>query len=156
MKRLIYFIFMLAPLFFGGCQKDDVFEIFTGGTWRVVNYYTTSNWDKTYDNHALATYTPDNKNLEILNSFTVVFNEDGTMEGNLQTQRFTGNWSANPDDRSVSITHLSPSSDNLTGMSKDFIQKLENVRYYKGDSRTLMLAPESRTSYVQLTTVLNN
>ena len=121
----------------------------------MVNYYTTSNWDKTYDNKSRPVYATDNKNLETLNSFTVIFNEDGTMEGSLETQRFTGNWSANPDDRSVSITHLSPSSDNLTGMSKDFIQKLENVRYYKGDSRTLMLAPESRTSYVQLTTVRN-
>lgn len=156
MKRLIYFIFMLAPLLFCGCQEDDVFEIFTSGTWRAVNCYTGVDWDKTYDNHNKAIYPPNSKNLEILNSFTVVFNEDGTLEGSLGTQRFTGKWSADPKDRSVSFTQLSPSSDNLSGMSKEFIQRLENARYYRGDSKTLQLAPESRTSCIQLTTRHDN
>ena len=87
---------------------------------------------------------------------TVVFNEDGTLEGSLGTQRFTGKWSADPKDRSVSFTQLSPSSDNLSGMSKEFIQRLENARYYRGDSKTLQLAPESRTSCIQLTTKHDN
>ena len=85
-----------------------------------------------------------------------IFNEDGTLEGSLGTQRFTGKWSADPKDRSVSFTQLSPSSDNLSGMSKEFIQRLENARYYRGDSKTLQLAPESRTSCIQLTTKHDN
>lgn len=151
MKRLIYLMLIAFPLMFCGCQDDDVFEIFASGQWRVVNYYVELDWGATYDNHTKALYTPNSSELKTLNNFTVTFNEDGTLVGDLDNQAFTGRWSANPEDRSVSITQLSVSSSNLTGMKKDFIQTLENTRYYRGDSRTLQLAPESRDICVQFT-----
>lgn len=151
MKRLIDLILVAFPLMFCGCQDDDVFEIFASGQWRVVNYYVEADWNATYDNHAKALYTPTSDELRNLQDFTITFNEDGSLTGYLDNQSFTGRWSANPKDRSVSITQLSVSSANLSGMRRDFIQKLENVRYYRGDSRTLQLAPESRNNFVQFT-----
>ena len=80
------------------------------------------------------------------------FKEDGTLSGVMENKvSFTGKWSANPDDRSISITQLKPASSALKGRNQEFIRSLETARFYKGNSQWIQLAPEARTTYVQLT-----
>ena len=62
---------------------------------------------------------------------------------------FTANWSANGDDRTISITQLKTTA-TPSGKSKELIEALKNAAYYKGDSNYLKLAPQDKKSYVQL------
>lgn len=39
--------------------------------------------------------------------------------------------------------------DNLKGKDKEFISFLNGVKYYRGDSKTLQLAPEGATTCIQ-------
>lgn len=151
MKRTIKYIisFLIIPLFFCGCnQEDDIYEIFVSGTWRVNNYYTDCNWNN-------LAYKPGNPvfksvdDLKIINSFTVIFEDNGTMKGNIDGGTFTAQWNADAKNRNFSITNIS-SSISLSGKNAEFINRLKNVKYYQGDSNTIQLAPQDKNSYVQL------
>lgn len=150
MKSIIKYIFsfLVIPLFLGSCnQEDDIYEIFASGTWRVNNYYTDCNWNN-------LAYKPGNPvftsvdDLKIINSFTVVFEDDGTMRGNIDGGTFTAKWNADAKDRSFSITNISASI-SLSGKNAEFINRLKNVKYYHGDSNTIQLAPQDKTTYIQ-------
>lgn len=150
MKSIIKYIFsfLAIPLFLGSCnQEDDIYEIFASGTWRVNNYYTDCNWNN-------LAYKPGNPvftsvdDLKIINSFTVVFEDDGTMRGNIDGGTFTAKWNADAKDRSFSITNISASI-SLSGKNAEFINRLKNVKYYQGDSNTIQLAPQDKTTYIQ-------
>ncbi len=136
------------PLALCGCnQEDDVFEIFTSGQWRVNNYYTDCNWNN-------LAYKPGNAvfktvdDLKTINSFTVIFDDNGTMKGEIDGGTFTANWNADPKDRSFSITNINASI-SLSGKNLEFINRLKNVRFYQGDSMTMQLAPQDKTTYIQ-------
>ena len=86
--------------------------------------------------------------LKIINSFTVVFEDDGTMRGNIDGGTFTAKWNADAKDRSFSITNISASI-SLSGKNAEFINRLKNVKYYQGDSNTIQLAPQDKTTYIQ-------
>lgn len=150
MKSIIKYIFsfLVIPLFLSSCnQEDDIYEIFASGTWRVNNYYTDCNWNN-------LAYKPGNPvftsvdDLKIINSFTVVFEDDGTMRGNIDGGTFTAKWNADAKDRSFSITNISASI-SLSGKNAEFINRLKNVKYYQGDSNTIQLAPQDKTTYIQ-------
>ena len=150
MKSIIKYIFsfLVITLFLGSCnQEDDIYEIFASGTWRVNNYYTDCNWNN-------LAYKPGNPvftsvdDLKIINSFTVVFEDDGTMRGNIDGGTFTAKWNADAKDRSFSITNISASI-SLSGKNAEFINRLKNVKYYQGDSNTIQLAPQDKTTYIQ-------
>ena len=150
MKSIIKYIFsfLVIPLFLGSCnQEDDIYEIFASGTWRVNNYYTDCNWNN-------LAYKPGNPvftsvdDLKIINSFTVVFEDDGTMRGNIDGGTFTAKWNADAKDISFSITNISASI-SLSGKNAEFINRLKNVKYYQGDSNTIQLAPQDKTTYIQ-------
>lgn len=152
MKKIIANFLLLTVLFtFSGCsQEDDINEIFVSGVWKVNNYYSHADWDSNNDRYAQPKYTTPEE-LEIINQFTVEFKEDGTLSGIMENKAtFTGHWSANPEDRSISITQLKPASSGLSGRNKEFIQTLETARFYKGNSQLLQLAPESKVTYIQL------
>lgn len=150
MKKVIKYILtlMVLPLILCGCnQEDDVFEIFASGTWRVNNYYTDCNWN----NLAFKPGKPVFKtvdDLKTINSFTVVFEDDGTMRGEIDGGTFTARWSANAKDKSFNITNIEATIA-LKGKNAEFITKLKNVRFYQGDSMTMQLAPQDKTSYIQ-------
>lgn len=136
------------PLALCGCnQEDDVFEIFSSGQWRVNNYYTDCNWNN-------LAYKPGNAvfktvdDLKTINSFTVIFDDNGTMKGEIDGGTFTANWNADPKDRSFSITNINASI-SLSGKNLEFINRLKNVRFYQGDSMTMQLAPQDKTTYIQ-------
>lgn len=151
-KSISICLLLLAVLTQGGCnQEDDINEIFVSGVWNLNNYYSNADWNSNNDRNARAKYTnPDD--LKIINRFTIEFKEDGTLSGVMENKvSFTGKWSANPDDRSISITQLKPASSALKGRNQEFIRSLETARFYKGNSQWIQLAPEARTTYVQLT-----
>lgn len=150
MKSIIKYIFsfLVIPMFLVSCnQEDDIYEIFASGTWRVNNYYTDCNWNN-------LAYKPGNPvftsvdDLKIINSFTVIFEDDGTMRGNIDGGTFTAKWNADAKDRSFSITNISASI-SLSGKNAEFINRLKNVKYYQGDSKTMQLAPQDKTTYIQ-------
>ena len=136
------------PLALCGCnQEDDVFEIFTSGQWRVNNYYTDCNWNNlAYKPGKPVFKTVDD--LKTINSFTVIFDDNGTMKGEIDGGTFTANWNADPKDRSFSITNINASI-SLSGKNLEFINRLKNVRFYQGDSMTMQLAPQDKTTYIQ-------
>lgn len=150
MKKIISYIFILMtlPLILCGCnQEDDVFEIFVSGTWRVNNYYTDCNWNNLAYKPGNPVFTSES-DLKIVNSFTVVFEKDGTMKGNIDGGTFTAKWHADPKDRSFSITDINATI-SLSGRNAEFINRLKNVEFYQGDSRTMQLAPHEKTTYIQ-------
>lgn len=150
MKSIIKYIFsfLVIPMFLVSCnQEDDIYEIFASGTWRVNNYYTDCNWNN-------LAYKPGNPvftsvdDLKIINSFTVIFEDDGTMRGNIDGGTFTAKWNADAKDRSFSITNISANI-SLSGKNAEFINRLKNVKFYQGDSKTMQLAPQDKTTYIQ-------
>lgn len=148
LNKLTVIIVAVMSLAFAGCnQEDDVFEIFDSGTWRVNNYYSKCNWNNLANKPGVPAYT-NAQELEIINSYTILFDDDGTFTGKIDGGTFKGKWSANADDRSFCMTDISADI-SLSGKNKEFIDKLKYVRYYQGDSRTMQLAPEDRTSYIQ-------
>ncbi len=150
MTRTIKYIFTLIILSIALCgcnQEDDVFEIFSSGTWRVNNYYTDCNWNNLAYKPGNPVFTTEN-DLKVVNSFTVVFEEDGSMKGEIEGGTFTARWSANAKDRSFSITNITATI-SLSGKNAEFITRLKNVRYYQGDSKTMQLAPQDKTTYIQ-------
>ena len=86
--------------------------------------------------------------MKTINSFTVIFDDNGTMKGEIDGGTFTANWNADPKDRSFSITNINASI-SLSGKNLEFINRLKNVRFYQGDSMTMQLAPQDKTTYIQ-------
>ena len=148
MKKYIIYILMLLPLLVCGCnQEDDVFEIFSSGQWRVNNYYTDCNWNNLAYKPGKPVLTTES-DLKIVNSYTVVFEKDGTMSGQIDGGTFSAKWNADAKDRSFSITDIKAAI-SLSGRNAEFINRLKNVRYYQGDSKTMQLAPHDKTTYIQ-------
>ena len=77
-----------------------------------------------------------------------MFEEDGTMRGEIDGGTFTARWSANAKDKSFNITNIEATIA-LKGKNAEFITRLKNVRFYQGDSMTMQLAPQDKTSYIQ-------
>lgn len=152
MKAFLYPIklctLLLTAFFPGGCsQEDDIEEIFCSGQWYLVNFFETTNWgsSSSHGDTPIIT-TPETSNK---NRISITFNDDGTVKGVLADGEFTAQWQGDAATRSVTITSVKTTT-TPNGTSKEFIERLKQVRYYKGDSRTLQLAPESRTTYIQL------
>lgn len=140
-------LFMLSFLM-GGCnQEDNIEEIFCSGQWYLVNFFETTNWESTnsHGDKPLIT-TPETSNK---NRISITFYDDGSVKGILADGEFTAQWQGDASTRTVTITSVKTST-NPNGTSKEFIERLKQIHYYKGDSRTLQLAPESRTTYIQL------
>lgn len=140
-------ILCLLPLLVACNNEDNIDEIFVSGTWNVGNFYNGGDWHKTNDG-ARATYTKEEE-IKELNSLTIIFMEDGTMQGRIGAGgNLSANWSANGKDRTISITNLKTTG-TPSGKSKELVNALKEAAYYKGDSRYLKLAPIDKKSYVQ-------
>lgn len=144
----IYGIFTLLLLLAGCNQKDDVYEIFASGqTWHWSGSYNTSNWKD--DNDFNSTLKPEE--LATINKdqdkYTIIFKEDGTLEGNGSSFTFTGTWSANGDNQSFSI-QLKPNG-NRSGLDKTFYDEISNAKFYRGSSRLIKLFNLDKNHYIQ-------
>jgi len=145
-KQMIYIMAML-PLLWACNDEDDIQEIFVSGTWNVGNFYTGGNWDK-HNESGIPKYTKE-EDLKVLNQMTILFQEDGTLQGQTTNGTFTANWEANGKDRTVLITNIKTSA-TPNGKGKEFIEALKVASFYKGDSNYLKLADEKKKTYVQL------
>ncbi|MBE6281647.1 MAG: DUF4847 domain-containing protein [Bacteroides sp.] len=146
-KNILCLLFTL-PLFWG-CTEDDIDEIFISGTWNVVNYFTKADWDK---RNGEPVYKQDNKDdvesLKVISTFTLIFHENGTLEGTMQNARFDGTWDANGKERTVHMS-IQGNPDTASRFNKQFIDALKEATYYQGDSNVLMLGPSDKRSYIQ-------
>lgn len=143
---------MMLTLLLCGCQEDDINEIFTSDTWHWSASYDTSDWDN--DNEFTPTLTRQNI-LDISknkNNYIIRFNNDGTLEGQGQSFSFTGRWSANPEDRSVSIRLDVDRTPNGV-LDRTFYGELTSAQFYRGDSRMLKLFNSNKNHFIQLTPI---
>lgn len=147
LKNILCLLFTL-PLFWG-CTEDDIDEIFISGTWNVVNYFTKADWDK---RNGEPVYKQDNKDdvesLKVISTFTLIFHENGTLEGTMQNARFDGTWDADGKERTVHMS-IQGNPDTASRFNKQFIDALKEATYYQGDSNVLMLGPSDKRSYIQ-------
>ena len=147
LKHLFYML-LLLPLLCGCNNEDDVDEIFISGTWNVGNFYNGGDWHKVNDG-ARPVYTKE-EDFKALNLLTVIFLEDGTLQGKLNNGgTFSGKWSANGKERTLSIIDLKTTGA-VSGKGKQLIDALKSAAYYKGDNKYLKIAPNDQKSYVQL------
>ena len=128
-------------------NEDDIQEIFVSGTWTVGNFYTGGNWDKT-NKGGIPRYTKE-EDLKILNQMTIVFQDNGTIQGRTTNGTFSAEWEANGKDRTISIFNIKTTA-TPNGKGKEFIEALEEATYYKGDSNYLKLASDDKRTYIQL------
>lgn len=146
-KNILCLLFTL-PLFWG-CTEDDIDEIFISGTWNVVNYFTKADWDK---RNGEPVYKQDNKDdvesLKVISTFTLIFHENGTLEGTMQNARFDGTWDADGKERTVHLS-IQGNPNTTSRFNKQFIDALKEATYYQGDSNVLMLGPSDKRSYIQ-------
>lgn len=140
LKSILYLLIAL-PLLWSCNNEDNIEDIFSSGTWYLINFYGGG-----LDDAGTPEFTPkdDNATLEVIQKFTIVFNNDNTFKASAQNITFEGIWEANGKDRSVSINI------NSTNLSNKFMDALVNARFYKGDSNYLRLAPEDKKSFIQL------
>ncbi|WP_303911579.1 DUF4847 family protein [Bacteroides mediterraneensis] len=140
--------FFTLLLLLAGCNKDDVHEIFSSGqTWHWSGSYSTSDWKD--DNNCTSTLTRDE--LARINDdqdkYTIIFKEDGTVEGKGSSFTFIGTWSANGDDQSFSI-QLKPNG-NRSGLDKTFYDEISSAKFYRGSSRLIKLFNLDKNHYIQ-------
>lgn len=154
LKQVLYML-MVLPLLWSCNNEDDVEEIFASGTWYVVDYYTQANWNKRngtpkYDSmyRNEDTRADGRRGLETIHGFQLTFKADGTFAGQMQNASFEGTWQADGKERTLRLT-LKGNPNTSTTYNKEFIETLNNVAYYQGDSNYLMLGPEDKKSYIQ-------
>ena len=146
-RKYIRCLLFVLPFLLSSCnQEDDMNEIFVSGQWQLVNYYTGIDWNN-YNANAKPTYTKP-EDLKVINAFSIMFNDDGTVQGNIENGTYSGKWQANAKDRSIRITQIECTV-SLSGKNKEFIDKLKNVQFYQGDNIMLRLAPNERTTCMQ-------
>lgn len=147
LKRFIYLFAFLPMMLLSSCAEDDINEIFVSGQWALINYYNNIDWGSKLNNQGTPQYTKP-QDLEELLAYTITFDADGTLKGTLSNGTFSGKWKASAEGRTFSITSLQ-TPDNLKGKDKEFIDFLKTVRYYRGDSTTLQLAPDGPKTCIQ-------
>ena len=140
-------ILCILPILWGCNNEDDINEIFVSGTWNVGNFYTGGNWDKT-NKGGIPRYTKE-EDLKILNQMTIVFMDNGTIQGRTTNGTFSAEWEANGKDRTIRISNIKTTA-TPNGKGKEFIEALKEATYYKGDSNYLKLASEDKRTYIQL------
>lgn len=148
-KQIFYLLFVL-PLLWSCNNEDDIDEIFISGTWNVVNYFGKANWEK---RNGEPIYKMDEKEgvqaLSVISTFTLIFSENGTFTGTMQSANFDGKWQANGKERTIRLTFNGTPSTS-TKFNKEFISYLKEAAFYQGDSNVLLLAPQEKKTYVQL------
>ena len=156
MKKIIrHLLCLLAfPLVLCGCnQEDDVIEIFDSGIWNVENFYSAVNWGTNGLDWGKPEFVQ-KEDLETIRQISIVFKKDGTFVGELSNKggSYSGKWEADSEDRTFSIIGKVQAPGNITGKNKEFIQRLQAAKFYRGDSRNVLrLAPESKNNCIQFT-----
>lgn len=148
LKHIICLLLLLPLL--GSCNdEDNIYDIFSSGTWHAVNYFTKADWDK---RNGEPKYKPTDKEgrnaLEVINKFTLLFNADGTFSGTMQNANIEGTWEADGKDRTVHLS-IKGNPGASSAYNREFIEALQNAAFYQGDSQYLMLGRDDKRSYIQ-------
>ncbi|MGL5937638.1 MAG: DUF4847 family protein [Phocaeicola sp.] len=147
LKTILYLLLTL-PFLCGCNNEDDLNAIFQSGTWHIANFFTTDNWEDTNNFNAIY---KDAAEIEVLNNMEITFQADGTILGKLSNNAsFSGNWSANGGNRTISINITRTTGDVNKGLNKEVYNHLREVCFYKGDSSYLQLATVGKNKYIQL------
>ncbi len=148
LKSILY-ILMIVPFLWSCNDEDDVEEIFVSGTWHVVNYFGKANWDKRNgDPKYKPTDTAGRNALQTIHTFTLIFNVDGSFVGKMQSGNFKGKWQADGKERTIRL-RIEGSPGTSSSFDREYIETLQNVEFYQGDSNVLLLAPEDKKSFIQ-------
>lgn len=148
LKSILY-ILMIVPFLWSCNDEDDVEEIFVSGTWHVVNYFGKANWDKRNGDPKYKPADTAGRNaLQTIQTFTLLFNVDGSFVGKMQSGNFKGKWQADGKERTIRL-RIEGSPGTSSSYDREYIETLQNVEFYQGDSNVLLLAPEDKKSFIQ-------
>lgn len=143
--KKIFIALLWLPFLTGCSNEDDIQEIFANKKWKVVYTAYTSNWDDPNDFVRQETYMDDIKDM---NAYVVYFGTDViTITG--KTAVWKGTWIANGKDRTIQINIQQKNNDGTTPSEKEFMNRVANARYYKGDANILKLFLADKQNYVQ-------
>ena len=80
LKSILYLLIAL-PLLWSCNNEDNIEDIFSSGTWYLINFYGGG-----LDDAGTPEFTPkdDNATLEVIQKFTIVFNNDNTFKASAQ------------------------------------------------------------------------
>lgn len=150
--RLKYVLALVCILpFITGCNnEDDINTIFNSGTWTLLNFYETTNWDNQTEKNTRVTYSPETSQAQEIKSFTILFKQDGSFTATANSSTLSGTWSANGKKRYVSINYTSQPVGST--MAKLYFEALKNAKFYQGtggDKGFLQIAPEGKKTFIQ-------
>lgn len=151
--RLKKFLLLLGllPLLCGCNNEDDIGAIFSG-SWKLNNFYTTSDWDNhTKSSPVYDASTPEGRKvLEQINQngkFILNFSE-GSFTGVADDKNFSGTWEADGK-KNTFFARITAGGNSSDAIGRKFIDAVRNARYYKGDVNYLQLYSEEKDAYIQ-------
>ena len=153
MKLKKYLLLLALLPFLQGCNNEDDIGAIFSGSWKLNNFYTTTDWD----NHKKSTPVYDfstsegRKAIEQINQsgkFIISFSE-GSFSATADEKNFSGTWQADGKENTFfgRITSGGSSSD---AIGKKFIEAVRDAKFYKGDVNYLQLYSEEKDEYIQL------
>lgn len=148
-KSVLKYLWLIlwVPLCVGCNNEDDIDAIFTRKKWKIVYLATTTNWED--PNNYTIQFAYD-KYKDDPNAFTVYFGENTIVIRGL-TAEWSGTWSIDGKSRAVHIQILQKNHDGKTSMEQEFMTRVSNARYYKGDENILKLFVQEKTDFAQFT-----
>lgn len=158
LKNKISFFLLLVlslPVIMSCDNEDDIDAIFGDRTWRLINFYTTTDWDndhKTTDE----VFDKDSEEYKIIHSgndrFYIIFQKSGRFEAKGIGSSFQGTWSA--DGKKNTFT-MSVSSNRPGGSStaakveQQFYDDLNKSGFYRGDINTIRIFQSDKKHFMQ-------
>ncbi|MEL5893649.1 DUF4847 family protein [Bacteroides sp. GD17] len=153
MKRIIrnisylLFVFALLPVLSGCDNEDDVIEIFTGKTWKLSRLTTEGSSAPFYSGlwSSDEAMNASLKAFDVAANFTLVF-QGSELDGQLLGTKFNaqgikesleGTW--NIDGKSLTFSEMKTDGSENDPLGKAFINGLQNVYKYEGDTNSLTL-----------------
>lgn len=134
------------PIFSACNDEDDVIEIFTGKVWKLNRLNIEGNsgqflalWstEQAYNQSMTALRTEGNYTIEFTAPDVNVAGGDFTAHGIRAT--VTGQWNADGKSHTISITSVRVSGSETDPLAREFVNGLQELSSYEGDSRTLTL-----------------
>ncbi len=144
-----YVLVLLCMLpFITGCNdEDDINAIFCSGTWTLLNFYETSNWNDQTPKNTRVLYAPETPQAQEIKDFTILFKQDGSFTASANGGNLSGKWSADGKKRYITISYDSQPTG--SAMAKLYFETLKKVKYYKGTDAFIQLAPEGKNTFIQ-------
>lgn len=148
-KPLLNYLWLLLflPLLAGCNNEDDIDAIFTRKKWKIVYLATTANWE---DPNQYTIQFAYDKYKDDPNAYTVYFGEN-TIQIKGLTAEWNGTWSADAKSRAVNISIQSKNHDGKTSEEQEFMTRVSNAKYYKGDENILKLFLSDKNDFSQFT-----